>query len=239
MRHRIKACLRSCSWTLELMTEHSWNNVCKLVQSKTISITPTYGTCTADFMLRRMKSRAFLVKYLNDPRVPWGHKRREMMAIARIIPVATWLAKIKQRSDAGCRLCKRARKQRGLGTENLLKDIWSHHWTVPSAMEWQQPSRLPTISSRDIYMPACKLHKHQRVSSGLSYLYTESSLYTLWQEEKSLGRVWEEFEQRIADGPGKGSRNCKNDLCERARKETPWFRPENVESKLFLESEAG
>ena len=100
-------------------------------------------------------------------------------------------------------------------------------------MEWQQPSRLLTTSSGDICKPACKLHKHQRVSSGLSYLYKESSVYTLWQEEKSLGRVWEEFEQRIADGPGKGSRNCKNDLCERARKETPWFRPENVLWKCF------
>ena len=42
--------------------------------------------------------------------------------------------------------------------------------TVLSAMEWQQPSRLPTTSSGDICMPACKVHKHQRVSSGLSHL---------------------------------------------------------------------
>ena len=42
--------------------------------------------------------------------------------------------------------------------------------TVLSAMEWQQPSWLPTTSSGDICMPACKLHKHQRVSSGLSHL---------------------------------------------------------------------
>jgi len=60
---------------------------------------PAYGTWTADFMSRHNESRAFLGKYLNDPRVPRRHKRREMMAIARIIPVAKWLAKIKQRSD--------------------------------------------------------------------------------------------------------------------------------------------
>ena len=42
--------------------------------------------------------------------------------------------------------------------------------TVLSAMEWQQTSRLPTSSSGDICMPAYKLHKHQRVSSGLSHL---------------------------------------------------------------------
>jgi len=39
-----------------------------------------------------------------------------------------------------------------------------------SAMEWQQPSWLPTTSSGDICMPVCKLHKHQWVSSGLSHL---------------------------------------------------------------------
>ena len=64
---------------------------------------PAYGTWTADFMLRQNESRAFLGKYLNDPRVPWRHKKREMMAIAGIVLVAKWLAKIKQRSDVGCR----------------------------------------------------------------------------------------------------------------------------------------
>jgi len=42
------------------------------------------------------KSSALLGKYLNDPRVPWRHKRREMMEIAGIILVAKWLAKIKR-----------------------------------------------------------------------------------------------------------------------------------------------
>jgi len=37
---------------------------------------------TADFMLRQNESRAFSGKYLNDLRVPWRHKRQEMMAIA-------------------------------------------------------------------------------------------------------------------------------------------------------------
>jgi len=31
---------------------------------------PAHGTWTADFMLREYESRAFLGKYLNDPRVP-------------------------------------------------------------------------------------------------------------------------------------------------------------------------
>jgi len=56
---------------------------------------PVYGTWTEHFMLRQTESRAFLGKYLNDPHVPWRHKRRKMMAIVGIILVAKWLAKIK------------------------------------------------------------------------------------------------------------------------------------------------
>jgi len=130
---------------------------------------PAYDTWTVDCMLQQNESRAFSGKYLNDPRLPWRHKRREMTAIAGIIPVAKWLAKIKQRSDVSCRVCKRAREQRGASTENLPEETYGHI-KVLSAMEWQQPSRLPTTSSGDICMPAYKLHKHQRVSSGLSHL---------------------------------------------------------------------
>ena len=83
-------------------------------------------TWTADFMLRQNESRAFLGKYLNDPCVPWRHKRRGMMAIAGIIPVAKWLAKIKQRLDVSCRLCKRAREQRGASTGNLPEETYGH-----------------------------------------------------------------------------------------------------------------
>jgi len=113
----------------------------------------------AKFMVRQNESRALLRKYLNDPRVPLRHKRREMMAIAGTILVAKWLVKIKQRSDVSCRLCKRAREQRGASTENCQKRRMGTS-TVLSVMEWQQPSRLPTTSSGDICMPACKLHKH-------------------------------------------------------------------------------
>jgi len=49
-----------------------------------------------------------------------------MMAIAGTIPVAKWLAKIKRRSDVGCRLCKKSREQRGASTENLLQETYRH-----------------------------------------------------------------------------------------------------------------
>jgi len=77
-------------------------------------------------MLRKNESRVFLGKYLNDPRISWRHKRREMVAIAGIVPVAKWLAKIKQRSDVGCRLCKRAREQRGASIGNLPGETYGH-----------------------------------------------------------------------------------------------------------------
>ena len=76
-------------------------------------------------MLRQNESRAFLGKYLNDPHVPCKHKRREMMAIPEII-VAKWLAKIKQRSDVNCRLCKKTLEQRGASTENLPEETYGH-----------------------------------------------------------------------------------------------------------------
>ena len=68
------------------------------------------------------ESRAIIGKYLNNPHVPWRHKRPEMMAIAGIVLVAKWLVKIKQRSDVGCRLCTRAREQRSASTENLPEE---------------------------------------------------------------------------------------------------------------------
>jgi len=122
-------------------------------------------------MFLQNESRAYLGKYLNDPRVPWRHKRQEMMpvAIAGIIPVAKRLTKIKQQSDVSCRLCQKARAQRGASTENLPGRCMGTS-TVLSAMKWPQPSWLPTTSSGDICMPACKLHKHQRASSVLSHL---------------------------------------------------------------------
>jgi len=77
-------------------------------------------------MLQQNESKAFLGKYSSDPLVPWRHRRREMIAIAEIIPVAEWLAQIKQRSDVSCRLCKRAREHRGASTENLPEETYGH-----------------------------------------------------------------------------------------------------------------
>jgi len=49
-----------------------------------------------------------------------------MMAIAMIILVAKWLAKIKQRSDVSCRSCKKAREQHGASTGNLPEETYRH-----------------------------------------------------------------------------------------------------------------
>jgi len=132
---------------------------------------PAYGTWTADFMLRQNERRAFVGKYLSDLRVPWRHKRREMMAIAGIIAVAKWLAKLKQRSDVTSAVdYAKGHENYTVQTLKIYQKRRMGTSTVLSAMEWQQLSRLHTTLSGDICMPACKLHKHQRVSSGLSHL---------------------------------------------------------------------
>ena len=77
---------------------------------------PACGTWKTDSASCHGCGKAFLGKCLNDPHVPWRHNRWQTMAIARIIPVDKWLARIKQRLDEGCRLCKRAREQRGAST---------------------------------------------------------------------------------------------------------------------------
>ena len=87
---------------------------------------PAYVTWMTDFMLKQNESRAFLGRNLNDPCVPWRHKRREIMSIAGTIPVAKWLAKIKKQSDVGCRLCKRALEQRSTRFENLPEETYGH-----------------------------------------------------------------------------------------------------------------
>jgi len=123
----------SCQSMVTVLQQNTWIDDRKSLKSRVQAWAeqdntnhPAYGTWTADFMLLKNQSRAFLGKYLNDPCVPWRHKRREIMAIAGIIPVAKWLAKNKQRSDVGRRLCKRAREQRGASTENLLEETYGH-----------------------------------------------------------------------------------------------------------------
>jgi len=144
---------------------------------------PAYGTCTADFMLRQNESRAFLGKYLNDPCIPWRHKRREMMPIARIILVAKWLAKIKQRSDVSCRLCKRARKQHGASTENLPEETYGH---ISSAFCDGMATTVTAAHHfiwRHLY---ASIQAAQTPTSKLRFVTPdkESSMSTLWQAEE-------------------------------------------------------
>jgi len=83
-----------------------------------------------------------------------------MMAIAGIIPVVKWLAKIKQLSDVSCRLCKRAREQRDASTENLPEETYGHinsafcdgmATTVTAAKE----SGLYTLSQEEEFEQIC------------------------------------------------------------------------------------
>jgi len=135
---------------------------------------PAYSTWTVDsgFILQLNESRTFLGKYLNDPSVPWWNKRRETMAIAGIIPIAIWLTWIKQRSDVGCILCKRAREQHDASTENLLEKTYGHINSAFCDGTATIVTAAHHIIWRHLYasLAECKLHKHQRVSSSLSHL---------------------------------------------------------------------
>jgi len=141
------------------------------------------GTWTADFMLRQNESRAFLGKYLHNLHVSWRHKRREMIAIAGIIPVAKWLAQIKRRSDVGCRLCKKTREQHGASTETLPEVTYGHMnsafcdgmaTTVTAAHHFIW--RHLYASMQAAQTPASKLR--------LVTPDKDSSMNTLWHEEE-------------------------------------------------------
>jgi len=84
-KHRYEASHQSM---MKVLQQNTWIDDRKFLESCGNINHPAYVMWTADFMLWQNESRAFLGKCLNDPRVPWRHKRREMMAIAWIIPVA-------------------------------------------------------------------------------------------------------------------------------------------------------
>ena len=146
---------------------------------------PSYNTWTADFRLRQYESRAFLGKYLDYPRVTWRHKKWEMTAIAGIIPVAKWLAKIKQRSHVSFRLCKRAQawEQCGASTENLPEETYGH---INSAFCDRMATTVTAARHfiwRHLY---ASMQAAQTPTSKLRFVTPdkESSMSTLWQEEE-------------------------------------------------------
>jgi len=105
------------------------------------------------------------------------------MAIAGIIPVAKWLAKIKQRSVVSCRLCKRAREQRGASTENLLEETYGH---ISSAF-CDEIATTVTVAHHFIWRHLyASMQAAQTPASKLRFVTSdkESSMSTLWQEEE-------------------------------------------------------
>jgi len=105
------------------------------------------------------------------------------MAIAGIISVAKWLAKIKQRSDVSCRLCKRAREQRGASTENLPEDTYGH---INSAF---CDGMATTVTAAHHFIWRHLYASMQAAQTPASKLWfvihdKESIMSTLWQEEE-------------------------------------------------------
>jgi len=105
------------------------------------------------------------------------------MAIAGTIPVAKWLANPKQRSDVGCRLCRRAREQRGESTENLLEETYEH---INSAFSDEMATTVTAAHHfirRHLY---ASMQAAQTPVSKLRFVTPdkESSMNTLWLEEE-------------------------------------------------------
>jgi len=106
-----------------------------------------------------------------------------MMANAEIIPVAKWLAKIKQQSDITCSLSKRARVQRGASTENLSEETYGH---VHSAFCGGMATTVTAAHHfiwRHLY---ASIQAAQTPTSKLRLVTPdkESNMSTLWQEEE-------------------------------------------------------
>jgi len=105
------------------------------------------------------------------------------MAIAGIILVSKWLAKIKERSDVSCRLCQRAREQRGASTENLLEETYGH---INSAFCDGMATTVTAahhIIWRHLY---ASMQAAQSPANKLRFVTPdkESSMSTLWLQEE-------------------------------------------------------
>jgi len=106
-----------------------------------------------------------------------------MMAIAGMIPVAKWLAKIKQRSEVSSRLCKKAREQRGASTENLPEETYGH---INSAF-YDGMATTVTAAHHFIWRHLnASIQTAQTPTSKLRFVTPdkESSMSTLWQDEE-------------------------------------------------------
>jgi len=105
-----------------------------------------------------------------------------MMAIAGIVPVARWLANIKQRSDVVCRLCKRARReQHGASTQNLPEETYGR---INSAF---CDGMATTVTAAHHFIwrhPYANMQAAQTAVSKLRFVTPDSSMNTLWQEEE-------------------------------------------------------
>jgi len=104
------------------------------------------------------------------------------MAIAGTIQVAKWLAEIKQRSDVGCRLCKKAQEQHGVA---LKMETYGHRG-INSAFG---DGMATTVTAAHHFIwkhPYASMQAAKTPASKLRFVTPdkESSMSTLWQEEE-------------------------------------------------------
>ena len=140
-----------------------------------------------------------------------------MVANTGIIPVAKWLAKIKDLSDVSCRLFKRAREQRSAITEKLPEETYGH-WHINSAF---CDGMVATVTAahhfiwRHLY---ASMQAAKTPASKLRFVTSdeESSMNTFsrWQEE--------EFEQICSrESRAQKTAEIENPISVRTRKGMP------------------
>jgi len=124
-----------------------------------------------------------------------------MMAIAGIIPVAKWLAKIKQRSDKGCRLCKRMREQRSASTENLPEETYGHTGINSAFCDGIATTVMTAHHFIRRHLYASMQAAHTPASNLRSVTPDEKSSMNTWWQEKEIEQICsrESFTEKAAE----------------------------------------
>ena len=229
MRRPTKAWWMSCSRTLGLMTENSWNHVCETGQSKAISITFIWHVDGRLHITAKWK-QTVLREVFERPACP--------------------LETYKVRNDGNCRdhsgsqmacknqtaiRCKLQVMQKGTRTTRC------EHWKFAGGVVWHINSAFydgiaTTVTAahhfiwRRLY---ASMQAAQTPASKLRFVTPdkESSMNTLRQEK--------EFEQICSrESPTEKAAEIEQTISVKEHESVSlWFRPDNVLWKLFLESE--
>jgi hypothetical protein len=106
--------IRKQDWWYDECGEGMWRQ-CETLAQQSLNVEtvrdPCPATQEADFLLRQGLSREVMGKWLVNAAVLGRRRRRLLQTIARMLPCATWLHKIRRRPDDLCGRCAKADKR--------------------------------------------------------------------------------------------------------------------------------